>query len=289
MTIFELVKIALDDLYLEGQRHYGDKIDREIRARIEYLSENYRHLNRSNRQPVDYRDPATRFAYVYKYVAAHGDYVVQVLEKLRTRNRGPLFGSETLRVSCIGGGPGSDIIAVLKYLDENVDDEPVKKVICYLLDREQAWADTWVELDDSLKVDIALHANFQPLDVTKPESWASQQKFLQADLFTSSFFVSEVRALDGDGVVSRFWRKLFTAAKPGALFVYDDNGHSDFNEYFDALWKETGLECLLSKDNVRFIPRFSEQAAELAHYQGKFGQSPRLQAQLSYRVLRKPM
>lgn len=288
MTIFELVKIALDELYIEGQRRHGHALDAEIGTRIDYLSETYRHLNHSDRNPVDYRDPATRFAYVYKYVAAHGDYVVQILQILRAANAAALFKNQTLRVSCVGGGPGSDIIAVLKYLGDCRDDEPVNKVICYLLDKEQAWADTWVELDDSLDVDIVLHANFQPLDVTRPDSWASQQKFLQADLFTLSYFVSEVRALDEGGVVSKFWQTLFRESKPGALFVYDDNGHSDFNDYFDAQWQAAGLECVVSKDNTRFTPRFSEQADELEFYQQKFGQSPKIQAYLSYRVLRKP-
>lgn len=289
MTIFELVKIALDELYAEGVRQYGDQLDTVIRERMAYLTASYLKLNQADRQAVDYRDPATRFAYVYKYVAAHGDYVVQVLEKLRAEyGRTALFGAETLRVSCVGGGPGSDIIAVLKYLEDYKATEPVKKVIAYLLDKEQAWADTWVELDDSLQVDVSLHANFQPLDVTNPASWASQQKFLQADLFTLSYFVSEVISLDTNGVVTNFWRTLFNGAKPGALFLYDDNGHTDFNGYFDRQWQAAGLELLLSADNVRLTPRFSEQAAELAVYQQKFQHNPKIQAYLSYRVLRKP-
>lgn len=288
MTIFELVKIALDELYQEAQKIYKSKVDDEIRQRMSYLSESYGKLNNAQRKPVDYKDPATRFAYVYKYVAAHGDYLVQVLEKFRASHKKQIFASETIRVSCIGGGPGSDIIAVLKYLDENKSDEPVKKVICYLLDKEQAWADSWTELDDSLEASVSLHANFQPLDVTDPNSWSSQQKFLQADLFTLSYFASEVHSLDGNGVVTAFWKKLFSEAKSGALFVYDDNGHNDFNEYFDSQWKSAGLTCLLSVDNTRFIPRFSEQASELADYQKKFTHNPKIQAYLSYRILRKP-
>jgi hypothetical protein len=275
-------------LYAEGRREYGDKLDAEIKSRIAYLADNYSKLNQADRKPVNYRDPATRFAYVYKYVAAHGDYVVQILEKLRKTVGSSLFDHSTLRISCVGGGPGSDVIAVLKYLADYDEQEPVTKVICYLLDREQAWADTWVELDDSLEVDVSLHANFQPLDVTAPDSWASQKKFLQADMFTMSYFVSEVRALDQDGVVSQFWQTLFREARPGALFIYDDNGHDDFNRYFDEQWRSAGLDLVIREDNVRFVPRFSEQAAELGEYQQKFGHSPKIQAYLSYRVLRKP-
>ncbi|MBC7816510.1 MAG: hypothetical protein IAG10_06460, partial [Planctomycetaceae bacterium] len=224
----------------------------------------------------------------YKYVAAHGDYLVQVMEKTKAHLSGPIFTDDKIRISCIGGGPGSDIIAILKYLDECCDREGVRKVSCYLLDREQAWADTWTELDDQMNVGVQLNANFQPLDVTVPASWKSQRKFLSADVFTMSYFVSEVRSLDGDGVVSEFWRTIFGEAKPGALFIYTDNAHNYFTSYFDDIWKSRGLQALVANDSERFTPRFSEQASELRLYQQKFGQYPKLQAQLAYRVLKKP-
>ncbi len=209
------------------------------------------------------------------------------MERLRSGLDGNIFAGKNARISCVGGGPGSDIIAVLKYLDEYRQCEPVEKITCYLLDKEQAWADTWTELDDSFDLGVQLNANFQPLDVTRPDSWQFQQKFLQADLFTMSYFVSEVHALDANGVVSSFWQKLFAGAKPGALFLYDDNGHEDFNTYFDAQCNAAGLHGLLAEDNVRWRPRYSEQASELGEYLQKFGQQPKLQAYLSYRVLRK--
>ena len=286
MTLFQLVKITLDALYEEAQKEYGKNTDKEITSRFKYLTKSYGDLTNEEREPVDYKDPATRFAYVYKYVASHGDYVVQLL-KLTRGELGAVFKDKKARVSCIGGGPGSDIIAVLKYLADFGSKEPVEKIVCYLLDREQAWADTWTELDDRLEIDhIKLSVNFQSLDVTDPDSWASQKKFLDADLFTLSYFVSEVYALD-DGVVSDFWANLFKNAKSGALFLYDDNGSDAFNEYFDKQWKKAGLELIAGESNTSWTPSYSEQASELAAYKAKFGENPKLKGYLSYRILRK--
>jgi hypothetical protein len=257
MTIFELVKLALDELYKEGLAVHAEKLDQKIKEQIIYLSTSYSNLSRTDREPINYKDPSTRFAYVYKYVASHGDYVVQVLEKLRLYLEGPIFKSENIRVSCIGGGPGSDIIAVLKYLHERKSIEPVKKVTCYLLDREQAWADTWTEFGDSLGTELQLSTNFQPLDVTKPESWAQQTKFLEADLFTLSYFVSEVKSLDREGVVTKFWQQLFKKSKSGALFLYDDNGNDDFNSYFDKQWKDAGLIDPITENDISMSPQYS--------------------------------
>jgi hypothetical protein len=223
---------------------------------------------------------------VYKYVAAHGDYIVQVLQRLHDEFGSAIFTQRSLRISCIGGGPGSDVIGILKYLNEA--NEPVEKVICYLLDGEQARADVWTELDESLHVNVALNSNFQPFDVVNPSSWQSQKKFLQADIFTMSYFVSEVMSLDKDGVVSEFWEQLLQQAKAGALFLYVDNGHTSFTAYFDEIWKSVGLELLISGDNTWFIPRYDEQASELGAYSAKFDHNPKIKSRVTYRVLRKP-
>ena len=67
MTNFELVKIALDNLYAEATVLYGLTTDNVINQQMNYLSTSYGGLNDPTRQPVNYKDPATRFAYVYKY------------------------------------------------------------------------------------------------------------------------------------------------------------------------------------------------------------------------------
>lgn len=289
MTIFELVKIALDELYKDAQAEYGKDVDKIISERLDYLSDAYKGLIKDDHEPIDYSDPAVRFAYVFRYVAAHGDYIVQLLKAFWSENKGPIFPAPTARVTCVGGGPGSDVIAVLKYLADFGKHEKVEKIICYLLDGEQGWADAWSEFDESLTSDVAFSPIFQKLDVSDLDSWQAQKKFLQADVFTLSYFVSEVISQDDNGDVSKFWMKLFQEAKSGSLFFYIDNGHDTFNEYIDKLAADGGLKTLISADNRRFTPSYSEQASELAEYRKKFfDKNPKLQAYLSYRVFRKP-
>jgi Putative SAM-dependent methyltransferase len=287
LTIFELVKIALDELYVQGKKSHGNALDALIEKQIKTLSTSYANLTAATRQPIDYKDASTRFAYVYKYVASHGDYIVQALSHGKRKLGESLFAKSSLKVSCIGGGPGSDVIGVLKFLDEEISSESVSKLTCYLLDREQAWADTWVDLGDSLSTEVTLNVNFQPLDVTRPDSWSQQTKFFSADLFTFSYFLSEVQSLNSDGVVTDFVKRVFSEAKSGALFLYIDNGGELFNAFFDSTCELTSLETLVSCDNILMMPRFTEQKQELGEYLTKFGQQPKLRSTLSYRLLRK--
>lgn len=288
MTLFELVKIVLDELYVEAEEMYGSYVDETIKTRMAYLTSVYNKLSSSAHEPIDYKDPATRFAYVYKYVPAHGDYVFQLLENAHGQLDEPVFADSDARVSCIGGGPGSDLIGVLKYIDYRNRTEPVRAVTAYLLDREQAWSDTWTEVNMKFDLDIKFHSAFQPFDVTLPETWESQKRFLKADLFTLSYFVSEIMALDKTGGVSKFWSTLFTGAKVGAYILYIDNGHAHFSGYFDEKWRSAGgWELIDHEDYACFTPSGSEQASEVAEYTDKFGRSPKIQGKISSRFLRK--
>lgn len=199
-----------------------------------------------------------------------------------------LFSDGVARLTCIGGGPGSDILGTLRYLQVMASTEKVEKLVCHLLDREQAWEDTWTEVENHLDTCIALNTNFQPLDVTNVASWQSQKEFLQADVFTLSYFVSEVKVLDVHGAVSAFWKTLFAEAKSGAIFVYNDNGGGKFASYFDEFWKAEKLKPLLVKDNAVMTASGIKQSSELAFYSSKLNHSPKLKAKVSYRVLQKP-
>jgi hypothetical protein len=286
LTLFELIKITLDELYAQGLAEHGDMLDTQVTSKMKYLTDSYRKLTSADRVALSYQDPATRIAYVHSYVATHADYLVQIFEKFNKKYPDIIFNKESIRLSCVGGGPGSDILAVLKFLSEN--DTTVEKIICYLLDGEQAWADTWTELDDSISGKVNLKTNFQALDVTAPDSWKFQKNFKNADLFTFSYFVSEVFNLGEDGVVDDFFSGLMADAKPGAVFVYVDNAHSDFYSYFDGLWKAVGLECLMAESDIKWTPRYSEQASSISEYIDRFGRSPKLKGNITYRVLRKP-
>lgn len=284
MTLFQLVRATLNPLYASAVAAHGNNTDAAIAAAVKYLSASYDDLTDTSRAKVNYQDPVTRFAYVYKYVAAHASYVEQLLGTYRLIKGQNVFADERLRLTCIGGGPGSDLIAVLKFISEHTD-EPVKKVTSYLVDGEQGWADSWTELDDTLNLPFNLNTNFQPLDVTQPNTWATQTNFLNADVFTISYFVSEVMSLDHSGVVTSFWNNVFSSAKSGALFFYTDNGADCFNSYFDNLWNAHGLVCVYKYDNVRTLPSYDEEKADLGDYLTKFGHMPKIQSYLSGRIL----
>jgi hypothetical protein len=286
MTIFELVKAALDEMYEEGKEEYGEELDKTINERLEYLSDSYTKLTQAGRIPLNYTDPATRFGYVYRYSSAHGDYLTQVLQETQADVGAPLFDKEELSVTCIGGGPGSDIIGLMKYLELRKGKEPVRSVTCYLMDKEQAWSDTWMGVGQQMDFGVTLNVHVLPLDVTNAGSWKTVKNPWKADLFTMSYFVSEVYSLDEKtGVVTEFWKRVFERARAGAMFLYNDNDSPRFTDYFDELCNGAKLQTIYASRSIK-TPSPWEQKDGLAHYLELFG-PPKLKAQLAYRLLRK--
>ncbi|ARU29070.1 hypothetical protein [Cellvibrio sp. PSBB006] len=283
MTLFEIVNGVLTDLYKQGEKELGEKLDEEIINQLNYLSNSYRELADSSRAPIDYSSPVTRFAYVYKYVATHGDYLVQVMERVNSLLRGPIFNKERVSVACIGGGPGSEIIGVLKYLEES-EEERVGEILFHLLDKEQAWSDTWTDIRQQIE-GFDVNFVFQNLDITNTTTWKYVRKFLNADLFIMSYFYSEVQGL-GD-VVNTSIKSILNDAKSGSLFIYIDNGSDYFNEKFDSLYDESEFEVIFERTNDWFTPRLSEQVDILKKYKEKFNQNAKLKGKLSIRAIRK--
>jgi hypothetical protein len=281
-TNFQLIRLVLDELLAQVRAEHGTNAKALLDKRMTSLSASYAGLNQARTPKIDYSDAITRCVYVYKYVASNADYIYQIL--VGEKKLADLFNSEKLHVTCIGGGPGSDLIGLLKFILRQK--KSVKKITCYLCDQEQAWADSWTDISDKIESDLQLNANFQALDVTDPKSWQKQRKFLNADLFTLSFFISEVVRFDGPKL-QEFWKTLFGEAKSGAYFFFVDNGHTDFTGYFDKLHKAHSIETLAS-DEFEITPSMHEQTSDLGEYIKIFGEYPRLkQRKLAYRLLRK--
>jgi len=276
-SCFQLIKTVLDEVYEQIPGSDQQKDD-EIRDRLNYLSGKYGNLLQDS-FPVNYTDPATRFAYIYRYVTAHANFVYQIIED--SSDLGALFDQEKVTVSCIGGGPGSDLLGIVKHMLDSGKQADLK---CYLFDREKAWSDSWSDLDEKLAVNFRVSTNFNPFDVTKPETWKIFNKYLTSDLFTLIYFMSEICMLQSEA--SSYFVNLLQKARPGALFLYIDNrGMAD---WFDSLAQDCALEMLMQRScDLSLRHQWEEQKTDLGEYHSKF-ESPKLTSSVDIRICRKP-
>lgn len=276
MKCFRLLATVLDEVWAEMPGTEKEKIA-EVKRRADYLSGQYARLTTVENN-IDYSDPATRYIYLCRYVTSHANIVAKLIAQEPALHA--LFDKDRVHVSCIGGGPGSDLLGVLKHLDES---EQVPSLKFFLFDREAAWGESWSDVDD--KLDRKISAYFQPFDVTSAPTRQHGTKYLNADLFTMIYFASEVYYVRDQAVP--FFRHMFDNAKKGALFLYVDNASSHFFDWFDEQVQGCGLEVISSmNDATEWLPGDEDKADLREHFQRMPGY-PKLKANVAYRILKK--
>jgi hypothetical protein len=188
-----------------------------------------------------------------------------------------LFDSDKINVTCIGGGPGSDLLGILKFMLNQGKNATLR---CSLYDKEQAWGDSWSDVDDKLSAPFRVSTFFQSFDVAEPTTWGQHIKFLNADLFTMVYFMSEIYRVKDKA--EPFFINLFSKSKQGALFLYVDNDNSTFSDWFDALIRQHALKVLAS-NSTRLGVDWDEEKRDLGLYYSKFG-DPKLRGEIAYRI-----
>ena len=272
MNCFQIIKSVLDEAYndIKGSEEEKDAL---ILGALESLRNDYSNLLTST--GIDYSHPITRFAYVYKYVTSHANLVYTIIKN--SDDLSAVFDNEEVKVACIGGGPGSDFLGILKYLMNNGKKPKVKFQI---YDKEKTWAESWSDVEDKVDPGFRISTYYSSLDVTKPEDWQHCTKYLQSNLFTMIYFMSEVRALQDSS--NDYFANLFKNAKQGALFLFVDNNDPAFYGWFDELAEKHGVEILKSI-KISMTAPWDESKHDLGKYYEKF-KHPKLTARVAYRI-----
>ena len=278
MECFQLVKSVLDEIYADLPDRSERSKDRKIQEKLDILQERYGNLLSSNIS-VDYSDLYTQFAYIYRYVTSHANIVYQVIQTYPEIQE--LLSQEKISVACLGGGPGSDLLGILKYVMKY---KLTPTLRCTNFDKETCWGECWNDVDDKVGAGMRLSTSFLPLDVTDPETYMNQKKYLRSDLFTLIYFMSEVYSKREEAEL--YFSILFDGIKKGALVLYVDNSDSRFYEWFDSLANANNLEFIRKEETSFNITDFREEKTDLAEYYEKFGM-PKLTAKASLRICQK--
>lgn len=279
MTCFEVVKQVLDATYSDIP---GDEATRDtaIKKALASMTEDYKDLTRSG--GPNFSDPVVRFAYVFKYVTSHSHWLHELIGW--SGEAKALFKKEKLRMVALGGGPGSDLVGILKFMDTE-DASP--SLHCELIDGCLEWKTTWSDLAYELNWSRPLHTDYVTHDVRDPGTWNAPSNIGKADLITLSFFVSEIYHLGT--AAEDYLRTMLKRLKPGAVVLFSDNNASTFYTMFDRIASAAGLETLKSGEGDRRIYDWGEQKDAIGAYAQKFNHQARLSGNLSWRVLRKPV
>lgn len=284
---FEVVAKALARIEKAAKAKHGSHLDARVTQALLDLGSKYSRLSSAKKPIIDYGDPATHMGYLYGYVPAHANFVSSILSEGRSSVAKPLFSSEILYATSIGGGPGSDLIGLMKFLLRRPGKEPVKRVRLRILDREPAWEAVCQALAASITFGITIELEFVEFDAINAN--LGEIDWSEEDIVMMSFFVSEVCCLSDTGTLEKFFSEFLTELPSGSWVLYNDNRDPAFRDFFDRMISELGnYDVVLSEDAGDMRLDSSEQASTLGAYKARFGgRSTKLTGRTSYRLAEK--
>jgi hypothetical protein len=229
---------------------------------------------------IDYDEPLCRLGYMFMHAGANAYLFETAIRRSLTLQRIIGTCSDQLAVCAVGGGPGTEVMGLCKYLGD-AGTAPAS-VWFTVLDRVQEWVDTWMLLANAtggwlnqrFGRRIPLAPQFHQMDVTDSASYDKLAFLFQTfDMFVFNYLLSENKVRLGGFVPAL--RTMVAQARPGAAFVFIDRSEADpkFRDDVRATAQASGLRDIETFSIGGSMDDHPE--ADLGDYPAHFRRRPR--------------
>ncbi len=169
-------EFALKRLHNAGEKRFGDQWFQILERRRAEMEGAYATLVETDRDPIPYISLSARTVYVFAYAPARAEYTRQFLRRHREAYGQPLFGNSHARVISFGGGPASELVGLVRYLEEEGVGEPVEAIDYVIYDKDGEWEGVATYIARNLETDIDVTIRYDEVDA------ASWQRMAGIDL-----------------------------------------------------------------------------------------------------------
>ena len=193
---------------------------------------------------------------------------------------------EEIKVCAFGGGPGTELFALAKFLVDKRKKFPKSTISFTLLDEVEEWAETWSLIEGEIRSFLkgkfgktsswpfVIGKSFIPFDITDKKNYGSIRHLFGQDLYILSYVVSELyddAALEG---LQEVLRSMAASAKPGAKFLVIDRFEARLTERAAKILGGLGLRVSKVEQSKRNMDS-DEESSDLGEQLIK-EHSPRL-------------
>ena len=251
---------------------------------------------------LQYNDPLCRIAYLYAYVGAHANLVDNALlyfDPLSSIVRKKIRSGGVLEVCSLGGGPGSELLGFVKFIDRICDPEDRIDLRFTLIDKVQEWDESWNALVNGLEENftedygssrrdwpIVVHRSFLSQDLLQIRSFRQYTtRFEEVDIFVLNHTVSELMANMAD--FSKVFELLVDQARDGTLFLVIDRNQVEVVNAVNNILQHIELEEVGDLYYQRSTMDMEEQKSHLGQWYERIGRSPKLTWNVFYGLARK--
>ncbi|MEB3198143.1 MAG: hypothetical protein VKP62_13165 [Candidatus Sericytochromatia bacterium] len=235
----------------------------------------------------EYAGEVARHAYTCKYVPAHAHWLFTTLKACPVSQ--VLFKQTHLKVVVLGGGPGAEMLGLVKFL---VESNRTTSISCDVYDRCTAWEDNWQMMQGALRQRGHLEerkwrVRYHAQNFHRELSEACRSRIGEADLVLSSFLLSEMRSQESS--MMKFLERVFGSCKPGAMVVINDNLKGQALARLDASAETCGMAKQFERSRATNVYPMEEVESSYAAFWKRLAHSPKCKGELGERVYTKSL
>ncbi len=261
----------------EERKTSVERLKEQMTKHLECFSREYR----TRKKPLnDYPDPLCRLAYVYCYVGVNANLcetAIRGSEELSEFILDKLKQNGEIKVCAFGGGPGTELLAISKFLVSKRGAFEKSTVTFAVLDEVEEWAETWELIEAEVKSyfrgvfgkpsewPFMTSRAFIPFDITETKNYGSIKSLFEHDLYILSYVISEIYDEEEIEGLRKLLQIMATSARRGSMFLVIDRNESSLFAKAKSLLQSAGLEIVNECDSQRNMDG-DEQVSDLEEY-----------------------
>jgi hypothetical protein len=237
---------------------------------------------------INYQNPLCRLSYLYAVVPATANLIQDIFanDELREHFRKVQKDKGTVSVCAFGGGPGTELLGISKWVETTKPKEPIF-LEYLLLDRVNEWLDSWMALKKQIESrfrkfygkerqswPLVVSGMFSAVDIKKPASLVNLGPIFDQDIYILSYLVSEIFANFED--LRNFTQQIADNAPKGAKFLFVDRKGPRWKEEITSLAKQAGIKLSAFNDTESYMDPPTEDVKDLGSLLKELGKYPKL-------------
>jgi len=135
----------------------------------------------------------------------------------------------------------SELVGLLKYLNEEGVGEPVERISYWVADKDGEWAGIAEVILEHLDTEIEIGMDYRQLDVADPKAMESIE-LGGIDMVIMSYVMSELCMLEARQQIAMNFRSTLAGLSAGSKILFLDSKHPLFINYFRSCKQVEGLE-----------------------------------------------
>ena len=256
IQIFKLIGSVLDQSVSSWMLNTGLPLENfvcDVEKAIRHMGREY--FSRK-RPEIRFDGLPYRTAYLYQYASANAFAVETLLNDDSNHQRlisGLLRSKQRISMCCLGGGPGSEIIGMAKWIMQQ-QAATTELEVC-VTDIFPQWKYQWEFVRDTLnttfltggtvsekRLPLVTSRGVATVDVINPASARLPVLRRAFDLFVVSYVVSHIYTSEGLSQFGAFIRSVIDSAPKGSKFLFIDRNEREWDKSVTTLLDHPGIE-----------------------------------------------